>query len=44
MASGRRPSRVIIHEYFRVVRERVWTVIDKDLPLLKKVVTEKLND
>ena len=33
---------VVIHTYFGVVLERVWNIIKKDLPILKKQL-EKIN-
>ncbi len=39
-AIGRR--NILIHHYFGIDRERVWLVVERDLPVLKKRVQEIL--
>ena len=34
---------VLIHEYFGVNYEIVWTIIQRDIPKLKRQITELLN-
>jgi len=35
---------ILIHEYFRVDLEKVWTTCKKEIPLLKKMVKKILKD
>ena len=35
---------IMIHAYFGILLERVWGVIKKDLPVLKKQIKKILND
>lgn len=35
---------LLIHEYFNVSLKQVWTVVDRDIPQLKKVILKMMED
>ena len=34
---------ILVHEYFRIDREEVWKIVERDLPILKKLLQQVLT-